>query len=159
MPRPKSDSAGCEPSATATVTVSADELLAAAELKAQQQAAAIKAAQEAQAKADELAERATEARPDDPGPLLVLSAHRGRQGDLEGAALAHPRQPGAGTGRGLRLGRGPDLLVGRGGIGEGDVVADGHREQRRIVEGDVITAAIEGLGVQRNPVVREPEPS
>jgi tetratricopeptide (TPR) repeat protein len=38
-----------------------------------------------EAKADELAERATEAEPDDPAPLLVLSAYRGRQGDLEGA--------------------------------------------------------------------------
>ena len=41
-----------------------------------------------EAKADELAERATEARPDDPGPLLVLSAYRGRQGDLEGALVS-----------------------------------------------------------------------
>jgi tetratricopeptide (TPR) repeat protein len=42
-------------------------------------------------KADELAERAAEVRPDDPRPHLVLSAHRGRQGDFEGALAAAER--------------------------------------------------------------------
>jgi len=45
-------------------------------------------AQGNEAKADELAQRATEARPDDPRPYLVLSSYRGREGDLEGALEA-----------------------------------------------------------------------
>ena len=39
-------------------------------------------------KADLMALRATEAKPDDPGPFLVLSAYRGQTGDLEGALEA-----------------------------------------------------------------------
>jgi tetratricopeptide (TPR) repeat protein len=40
------------------------------------------------AKADELIEKSTEARPDDPKVYLVLSAYRGRNGDHEGALAA-----------------------------------------------------------------------
>ncbi len=39
-------------------------------------------------KADELALRATQEKPDDPAPFLVLSAYRGQVGDLEGALEA-----------------------------------------------------------------------
>jgi len=42
-------------------------------------------------KADALAERATLEKPDDPRPHLVLSAHRGRQGDFEGALASAER--------------------------------------------------------------------
>jgi tetratricopeptide (TPR) repeat protein len=40
------------------------------------------------AKADEMIQRATQADPKDPKPFLVLSAYRGRNGDLEGALQA-----------------------------------------------------------------------
>jgi tetratricopeptide (TPR) repeat protein len=39
-------------------------------------------------KADQMALRATQAKPDDPAPFLVLSAYRGQTGDLEGALEA-----------------------------------------------------------------------
>ncbi|MGH0033261.1 MAG: tetratricopeptide repeat protein [Myxococcota bacterium] len=56
-----------------------------------------------EAKADAMAIRATEARPEDPAPFLVLSSYRGQTGDLEGAleaaekamALSEPDDPAA----------------------------------------------------------------
>jgi tetratricopeptide (TPR) repeat protein len=48
-------------------------------------------AQGNQEKADALIEKATVANPDDPKPLLVLSAYRGRQGDILGALEAAER--------------------------------------------------------------------
>jgi tetratricopeptide (TPR) repeat protein len=56
-----------------------------------------------EAKADQMALRATEAHPDDPAPFLVLSAYRGQTGDLDGAleaaekamALSKPDDPSA----------------------------------------------------------------
>jgi tetratricopeptide (TPR) repeat protein len=39
-------------------------------------------------KADEMALRATQAKPDEPAPFLVLSAYRGQNGDMDGALAA-----------------------------------------------------------------------
>jgi tetratricopeptide (TPR) repeat protein len=50
--------------------------------------AGIKRAQGEVAEADQLIESAAAAQPDDPRPYLILSAYRGRKGDLEGALEA-----------------------------------------------------------------------
>jgi tetratricopeptide (TPR) repeat protein len=84
-------------------------------------------------RADQMIEEATEARPDEVAPLLILSAYRGRNGDVAGALDAAERAIALDPKHTQARLRKAELLIDRG-------VTEGERE--KLAQGRAIVAAV-----------------